>query len=412
MTLSPRPRWLLRLAAHGARPRRHLRAAGSSSCSTRSTPTARSPGRRRASRCSGGRRRGTARARATRCGLSVKVGLRRHRDRAGARHDGGLRGAAVPVLRPRHGLAAGHPADRAARHRHRHRAEQRLPDGARPLGIELGLFTVDRRARDVLHRRRSSTTCWPGCAGSAATSRRPRPTSAPTRSRRSGYVTFPLLRSALLAGGAAGLRAVLRRDHRDHVHRGPGRADAADLDLQQPVPAQPGAGRQRRRRGADRAVHRADLAGRSGSGWARAPAAASRRHGGRLQAHFVPVTRRTRCRWRRVRRLRSTKWVWEGVAGSSGPLRARCSANEVRDGPGFADLGARSGSARRGQRGERVAGTRPTGCRVTRGRTCSVPGTAVTLNRWSRAPSRIVASSMAKCSPTQPRGPPPNGNHA
>ena len=36
-------------------------------------------------------------------------------------------------------------------------------------------------------------------------------------------MTFPLIRSALLAGGAAGLRAVLRRDHRDHVHRGAGR---------------------------------------------------------------------------------------------------------------------------------------------------------------------------------------------
>ena len=32
-------------------------------------------------------------------------------------------------------------------------------------------------------------------------------------------VTFPMLRSALLAGGAAGVRAVLRRDRRDHVHR-------------------------------------------------------------------------------------------------------------------------------------------------------------------------------------------------
>ena len=55
----------------------------------------------------------------------------RDRDRAGARHDGRVRGAAVPVLRSRHGVAAGDPADRAAGHRHRHRAEQRVPDDLR-----------------------------------------------------------------------------------------------------------------------------------------------------------------------------------------------------------------------------------------------------------------------------------------
>ena len=44
-------------------------------------------------------------------------------------------------------------------------------------------------------------------------------TSGPTGSRPSGYVTFPLLRSALARRRAAGLRAVLRRDHRHHLHR-------------------------------------------------------------------------------------------------------------------------------------------------------------------------------------------------
>ena len=53
----------------------------------------------------------------------------RHRDRAGARHAGRDVAAAVPLLRPRRGVAAGHPADRAARHRHRHRPEQRVPHG-------------------------------------------------------------------------------------------------------------------------------------------------------------------------------------------------------------------------------------------------------------------------------------------
>ena len=75
---------------------------------------------------SGGGGAGTARARATRCGQR-RGGARGHRDRARARHDGGVRAAAVPLLRPRRRLAADHPAHRAARHRHRHRAEQRVP---------------------------------------------------------------------------------------------------------------------------------------------------------------------------------------------------------------------------------------------------------------------------------------------
>ena len=56
------------------------------------------------------------------------------------------------------------------------------------------------------------------------------------------HVTFPAIRSALLAGAHPGLRAVLRRDHRHDVHRRRERADPAAVDLQQPGPAQPGAG--------------------------------------------------------------------------------------------------------------------------------------------------------------------------
>ena len=52
-------------------------------------------------------------------------------------------------------------------------------------------------------------------------------------------------------GRAAGVRAVVRRDHRDHVHRGLG-ADAADLDLQQLLAAQPAADRERGGPDADR----------------------------------------------------------------------------------------------------------------------------------------------------------------
>ena len=48
-----------------------------------------------------------------------------------------------------------------------------------------------------------------------------------------------------------GVRAQLRRDRGDDVHRGTDGADAADLDLRKPVPAQSGTGHQRGRRGPD-----------------------------------------------------------------------------------------------------------------------------------------------------------------
>ena len=61
-------------------------------------------------------------------------------------------------------------------------------------------------------------------------------------------------------GRPARLRALLRRDHRHDLHRRRERADPAAVDLQQPGPAQPGADRQRGRRGPDPAVGLAGLA--------------------------------------------------------------------------------------------------------------------------------------------------------
>ena len=61
-------------------------------------------------------------------------------------------------------------------------------------------------------------------------------------------VTFPLLRYGRPCGRPAGVRPQLRRDRGHDVHRGTGHAHPADLDLQQPVPAEPGARGQRRRR--------------------------------------------------------------------------------------------------------------------------------------------------------------------
>ena len=58
-------------------------------------------------------------------------------------------------------------------------------------------------------------------------------------------VTLPMLRSALLAGGLLAFGLSFDEIVVTHVHRQRQRQDAADLDLRQPLPAQPGAGRQR-----------------------------------------------------------------------------------------------------------------------------------------------------------------------
>ena len=122
-----------------------------------------------------------------------RSGARRSRSSSGR---GGAWRCSVPVLRPERRVAADHPADRASRHRHRHRAQQRLPDDARD---RLGFLTVVVGARDVLHRDGVQQR-----AGPAATARavaraglgRPRRRPVPTFR----LVTFPMLRSALLAG--------------------------------------------------------------------------------------------------------------------------------------------------------------------------------------------------------------------
>ena len=67
------------------------------------------------------------------------------------------------------------------------------------------------------------------------------------------YVMLPQMRSALIAGRAARVRAQLRRGDRHDLHRRRA-ADAADLDPHEPLAAEPAPDRQRRRRGRDRAV--------------------------------------------------------------------------------------------------------------------------------------------------------------
>ena len=73
-------------------------------------------------------------------------------------------------------------------------------------------------------------------------------------------VTFPMLRGAFFAGGHARVRAVVRRDRGDPVHRTRRGHHAADLDLPEPVPPQPGADRQRRGGRAGPGLDHPDLA--------------------------------------------------------------------------------------------------------------------------------------------------------
>ena len=60
------------------------------------------------------------------------------------------------------------------------------------------------------------------------------------------YVMFPQLKTALLAGALARVRALVRRGRRDDLH-GRRAADAADLDLRDARPPGPAADRERRR---------------------------------------------------------------------------------------------------------------------------------------------------------------------
>ena len=103
------------------------------------------------------------------------------------------------------------------------------------------------------------------------------------------YVTFPMMRGALVAGAILAFALSLRRDRRDDLHRGPDGADTADLDLRKPVPAQPGARDQRGRRCAD--MSRSCRCGwRSGSAATRRPPGCSAHgYGAAVSLSMIPV---------------------------------------------------------------------------------------------------------------------------
>ena len=147
-------------------------------CSTRRSSTspgsarehgaATTRGRRRASRSSGGRRRSTSRAHATALLHSVQTGLAATAIAPRARHARRVRAHPHPLLRSQHGEPVHRAADRAARHRDRHRAALGLPAGRdRPV-----VHHARGRARHVLRRDRLQQRGGAAAAALAPTVRR------------------------------------------------------------------------------------------------------------------------------------------------------------------------------------------------------------------------------------------------
>ena len=154
------------------------------------------PGRRAASRRSGSARRSTTRASATRCGRACRP-ARGDADRAAARDARRLRRRALRLLRPQHDLVPRRAADRAAGNRHRHGAERDLHAGTRGRPR-----AVDDRRRRTRRSASSSSSTTPSrdCAGRRRRSRRRPATWARRACAAFRDITFPQMRSALIAG--------------------------------------------------------------------------------------------------------------------------------------------------------------------------------------------------------------------
>ena len=190
------------------RPRRRSRRSCWSSCTSRSstspacasTRRARSRGRRRDSRSSGGARRTTRAVRATRCFVRCETALLASLDRARARHARRVRADPPPLLRAQRGELHRGAADRAARHRHRHRAQLRVSPGRHhALAVH-----ARRRARDVLHRDRLQQRRGPAAAAVAE------PGGGVGRSRRRHLPDLPVHHVPADALGAARRRRCSR----------------------------------------------------------------------------------------------------------------------------------------------------------------------------------------------------------
>ena len=188
--------------------------------------------------------------------LSLAVASRRHAAGAGARHARGLRAGAQPLSRQadasrccsccRSRCPASSPASRCCR-------RSSSPGSIRASG-------PSSRATPRSASSSSTTTSSRACAAFRRAGSRRRWISAPTAGRPSA------LRAAAAGGHGvarrrhARVRAVVRRDHRHHLHRR-ARAHAADLVLQRAVPAARRPGHERRRRDRDRGDADSDPAG-------------------------------------------------------------------------------------------------------------------------------------------------------
>ena len=176
---------------------------------------------------------------------SVKVGLVATADRAGARRAARVRAEPLRVLRPADLsllviLPIALPGIVTA-------LALCVPRSARILGVELSIWTVA-----VAH----ATFCIVVIFNNVIARLRRMGTSLEEASMDLGADTFTTFRLVTLpdccagrffAGALLAFGLVVRRDRGDAVHRAAGRHDAADLDLPEPVPAEPGPGRQRRR---------------------------------------------------------------------------------------------------------------------------------------------------------------------
>ena len=157
---------------------------------------------------------------------------------------------ALPVLRARDDLVPRHPPDRAPGDRHRHRAQHGVPRGRH----RARHVHDHRRPRDVLHRHDLQQR-----------HRAPPADLAPTFEEASGdlgadtfrtfrRITLPAIRTSLVAGALLAFALSFDEIIVTNFTAGRGRPDAADLDLQQLLAAEPAAARERGRGPGPRAL--------------------------------------------------------------------------------------------------------------------------------------------------------------
>ena len=173
--------------------------------------------------------------------MSVQGGARRDRGRARARHAALARDGALLVLRARHRDVARHPPDRAAGHHHRACSPDDIHDGRHDLRLCGRSSSATRRSASSS----SSTTRWRACDRLHGNLEEASKDLGADSWQTFRHVTFPQMRSALLAGGLLAF-ALSWDEVVVTIFTSGARADAADLDLREPLPARRAADRERR----------------------------------------------------------------------------------------------------------------------------------------------------------------------